>query len=153
MNTCLYYLLYIASLSYLYFIYSFQFYLLSTFFTRWRFNHLIRFFCIRTILFLSYASHHPQTSTFSHVFWPSSPRTSSFDWLNVELCASIGRGSNRLLLHFIALLWFTAAGCFRFWRRILIPFHEWTKLDLDRMKKEHGRARFEPSTSELIGEY
>ena len=58
-----------------------------------------------------------------------------------------------LLLHLLTHLWFMAAGWPHFWRWIILFHTRGLGSWLTDRKKEHGRAGFEPSTSELVGNY
>ena len=68
---------------------------LSTFLNRWRrlFNQI---YISEPSSFVFSALNHPQMYIFSHAFWLSPPRTSFFDWLNVDGCGSLDRCSSPL---------------------------------------------------------
>ena len=59
-----------------------------------------------------------------------------------------------ILVKYVISAIFTPFALFEYDVRLLSVelFHRWTRLNLDR-KKEHGRARFQPSTSELVVAY
>ena len=173
MNTCLYYLLYIASLGshtlYIFISIQISLHLLHIDGV----DHLIRVIPWRymsepsSFFVLFFASIHPQESTSTYASWPSPPKM-RYEYLDVDICASVVRkfASQFFLLHLLARLWFTAAGCFRLWWRIC-----WRKGERERyshesslvpnscgpssffQQKKRGRVGCEPSTSELVVAY
>ena len=125
--------LYMPALSFFYcifqshVIYSFQYFLLSTFSTRWRwpFNQIIVSEPSSFFVSIYTASFHPQTSTLTHEPWPSPPKVRN-ECFNVDACASFRSLLKCPLLHFFAFLRFAVGSLFVSNQNLFRLFHEIT---------------------------